>query len=82
MPVRRRSTACAAPRRACPTTTSQSQAFDKAFKAAEPKDVERLTFDAQTFDTVMLCYLAAVAAGSTEGADIAAEIQAVSAPRG
>jgi hypothetical protein len=41
-----------------------------------------LTFDAQTFDAVVICYLAAVAAGSTEGADIAPEIQTVSAPPG
>ena len=34
----------------------------------EPKDVDRQTFDAQNFDAVMLCYLAAVAAGSTDGA--------------
>jgi ABC-type branched-subunit amino acid transport system substrate-binding protein len=65
-----------------PDDATQSQAFDKAFKAAEPKDVDRLTFDAQTFDSVVLCYLAAVAAGSTEGADIAAEIGPVSGPPG
>ena len=41
-----------------------------------------MTFDAQNFDAVVLCYLAAVAAGSTEGADIAPEIAAVSGPPG
>jgi ABC-type branched-subunit amino acid transport system substrate-binding protein len=42
---------------------------------------ERGTFDAQNFDAVSLCVLAAVAAGSNEGADIAEQIQAVgSAP--
>ena len=65
-----------------PDEETQAVAFDEAYKAAEPKDVDRLTFDAQTFDSVVLCYLAAVAAGSTEGADIAEQIQAVSAPEG
>jgi branched-chain amino acid transport system substrate-binding protein len=65
-----------------PEEGAASQAFDKAFKAAPPKDVERLTFDAQTFDSVMLCYLAALAAGSTEGQAIADELQNVSGPGG
>ncbi len=65
-----------------PDDETQAKAFDQAYKAAEPKDVDRLTFDAQTFDSVVLCYLAAVAAGSTEGADIAEQIQTVSAPEG
>ena len=63
-------------------TRRRRQAFDEAYKAAEPKDVDRLTFDAQNFDAVVLCYLAAVAAGSTEGADMAEPIQTVSAPEG
>ena len=65
-----------------PEEGSASQAFDKAFTAAAPKDVKRQTFDAQTFDSVMLCYLGAVAAGSTDGADIAAAITDVSGPGG
>jgi branched-chain amino acid transport system substrate-binding protein len=65
-----------------PDDAEASVAFDEAYKAAEPKDVDRLTFDAQNFDAVVLCYLAAVAAGSTEGADIAESLQSVSAPEG
>jgi branched-chain amino acid transport system substrate-binding protein len=65
-----------------PDDETQAKAFDAAYKAAEPKDVDRLTFDAQNFDAVVICYLAAVAAGSSEGADIAAEIQTVTAPEG
>jgi ABC-type branched-subunit amino acid transport system substrate-binding protein len=65
-----------------PDDETQAQAFDEAYNAAEPADVDRMTFDAQNFDAVMLCYLAAVAAGSTEGADIAEQIQAVSGPPG
>ena len=56
-----------------PDDETQAQAFDKAFKAAEPADVDRMTFDAQNFDAVVICYLAAVAAGSSEGADLAAD---------
>jgi branched-chain amino acid transport system substrate-binding protein len=65
-----------------PDDDTSAQAFDEAYKAAEPKDVDRQTFDAQNFDAVVLCYLAAVAAGSTEGADMAAEVQGISAPPG
>ena len=35
---------------------------------------ERQTFDAQNFDAVILCYLAAVAAGGTDGQDMAKEL--------
>jgi branched-chain amino acid transport system substrate-binding protein len=65
-----------------PDDETSSKAFDEAYTAAEPKDVKRQTFDAQNFDAVTLCYLAAVAAGSTEGADMAAEVQGISAPPG
>ncbi len=65
-----------------PDEETQAKAFDEAYKAFDPTDVDRLTFDAQNFDAVMLCYLAAVAAGSTEGADLAENIGLVSAPEG
>ena len=65
-----------------PDDAEASVAFDEAYKAAEPTDVDRLTFDAQNFDAVILCYLAAVAAGSSEGADIAETLQDVSGPEG
>jgi branched-chain amino acid transport system substrate-binding protein len=42
----------------------------------------RGTFDAQNFDAAMLCFLAATAAGSSDGADIQEAMQAVSAPPG
>ena len=64
-------TASAAPRRGRRTRTRPTKAFDEAYTAADPKDVDRQTFDAQNFDAVMLCYLAAVAAGSTDGTDMA-----------
>lgn len=65
-----------------PDGDPSEEAFDALFTEAEPKDVERQTFDAQNFDAVMLCYLAAVAAGSTDGADMAAEVRDISGPPG
>jgi len=58
------------------------QAFDQAYTEFQPTNVERMTFDAQNFDAVILCYLAAVAAGSTEGADMAEVVQEISAAPG
>ena len=65
-----------------PDKDETSQAFDTLYKSSEPKDVDRQTFDAQNFDAVILCYLAAVAAGSTNGEDMAAKVQDISAPPG
>jgi ABC-type branched-subunit amino acid transport system substrate-binding protein len=59
-----------------------SQAFDKLFTTSEPRDVERLAFDAQQFDAVILCYLAAVAAGSTDGQEMADALIDITAPGG
>jgi ABC-type branched-subunit amino acid transport system substrate-binding protein len=65
-----------------PEPGAASAAFDKLFTSSAPKDVERNTFDGQTFDAVILCYLAAVAAGSADGQDMAAELRDVTAPPG
>jgi branched-chain amino acid transport system substrate-binding protein len=65
-----------------PDKDETAQAFDKVYTASEPKDVARQTFDAQNFDAVMLCYLAAVAAGSTDGQAMADKVQDISAPPG
>lgn len=65
-----------------PAEGASSEAFDKLFTTAEPKNVERNVFDAQNFDAVILCYLSAVAAGSTDGTDMAAELQGVTGPPG
>ena len=55
-----------------PDTGAAPEAFDKLYTdAAGPG---RQTFDAHNFDAVILCYLAAVAAGSTEGPDMAKEL--------
>jgi ABC-type branched-subunit amino acid transport system substrate-binding protein len=63
-----------------PDTGAASEAFDKLF--TEAKGPGRQTFDAQNFDAVILCYLAAVAAGSTDGPDMAAELRDITAPGG
>jgi ABC-type branched-subunit amino acid transport system substrate-binding protein len=65
-----------------PDDDPSEAAFDELYTQAEPRDVKRQTFDAQNFDAVMLCYLAAVAAGSTEGIDMAAEVREISGPPG
>jgi ABC-type branched-subunit amino acid transport system substrate-binding protein len=64
-----------------PDKGSPAKPFDELYKRTSgPK--ERQTFDAQNFDAVHLCYLAAVAAGSTDGEDMAAKVREISAPPG
>jgi ABC-type branched-subunit amino acid transport system substrate-binding protein len=65
-----------------PEKGAAPQAFDKLYTQSDPRNIERQTFDAQNFDAVMLCYLSAVAAGSTDGTDMAAEVRDVSGPPG
>lgn len=65
-----------------PEEGSAPQAFDDAYGSFEPANVKRQTFDAQNFDAVVLCYLAAVAAGSAEGTDMAETVRDVSAAPG
>jgi ABC-type branched-subunit amino acid transport system substrate-binding protein len=65
-----------------PDGDPSEEEFDRLFTAADPKNVDRQTFDAQNFDAVVLCYLAAVAAGSTEGAEMAEHITDISGPPG
>jgi ABC-type branched-subunit amino acid transport system substrate-binding protein len=57
-----------------------AEAFDRLYtKAPGP---ERQTFDAQNFDAVILCYLAAVAAGEADGQKMADNVRDISAPPG
>jgi ABC-type branched-subunit amino acid transport system substrate-binding protein len=65
-----------------PEAGAASQAFDALYQQSEPKNVERNTFDAQNFDAVTLCYLAAVAAGSTDGKEMADQLQDITGPPG
>jgi ABC-type branched-subunit amino acid transport system substrate-binding protein len=57
-------------------------AFDRLYNQSAPRNIQRQTFDAQNFDAVVLCYLAAVAAGSTDGKAMADEVRNISAPPG
>ena len=66
-----------------PDDDQSAQAFDDLWNKTDIEpDIERQTFDAQNFDAVILCYLAAVAAGSTDGADMAEVVQDISSPEG
>jgi ABC-type branched-subunit amino acid transport system substrate-binding protein len=58
------------------------RAFEDLYASSEPTDIGVQTFDAQSFDAVVLCYLAAVAAGSVDGRAMADHVHAVSAPAG
>jgi len=60
-----------------------AKAFQELWKRSEIEpEVGRTTFDAQNFDAVILCYLSAVAAGSTNGVEMASELAEITAPPG
>lgn len=65
-----------------PDAGRPSEAFDELYTGSEPRDIDRMTFDAQNFDAVILCYLAAVGAGSTEGTEMADVVRAISSGPG
>lgn len=69
-------------RPATPEGTTTADAFQELWDSSKDEPKDRGTFDAQNFDAAMLCTLAAVAAGSSEGPDIQAKIQEVSGPPG
>jgi len=61
-------------------TGANQDAFDKLYTSAPgPK---RQTFDSQNFDAVVLCYLAAVAAGSSDSDKMKDELRDVTGPPG
>jgi ABC-type branched-subunit amino acid transport system substrate-binding protein len=64
-----------------PDEGEATEAFESLYEQAEPE--ERLqVFAAQTFDAVVLCYLSAVAAGSTDGAELADQLIDITGPPG
>jgi ABC-type branched-subunit amino acid transport system substrate-binding protein len=63
-----------------PDKGASAEEFDRRFKARG--SAARQTFDAQEFDAVVLCYLSAVAAGTTKGSKVADKVREVSAPPG
>jgi hypothetical protein len=60
----------------------ESAAFDELFDSSRPTEVERAPFAAEAFDATILCYLAAVAAGSAEGKEMALMLIDNTAPAG
>ncbi len=65
-----------------PKEDDASAAFVREFKAAEPTSARVEPFSAQEFDATILCYLAAVAAGSTDGQEMAESLIDITAPGG
>jgi branched-chain amino acid transport system substrate-binding protein len=65
-----------------PEKGEAEETFRTLYENSEPKDVESQTFDAQQFDATILCYLAAVAAGSTDGKEMADQLVDITAPGG
>jgi ABC-type branched-subunit amino acid transport system substrate-binding protein len=65
-----------------PKGEAASSAFIHDFKAADPRSVKLAPLAAQEFDATVLCYLAAVAAGSTDGQKMADELVDITAPGG
>jgi Periplasmic binding protein len=60
----------------------ESTAFDELFESSKPTEVERAPLAAEAFDATILCYLAAVAAGSAEGKEMALMLIDNTAPAG
>jgi ABC-type branched-subunit amino acid transport system substrate-binding protein len=65
-----------------PDEEQASSVFADDFNSARPHDVEQAPFAAQEFDATILCYLAAVAAGSTDGQEMADHLIDITAPGG
>ncbi len=65
-----------------PEGEDSSTAFVHDFQSADPHEVSLAPFAAQEFDATVLCYLAAVAAGSTDGQQMADHLIDITAPGG
>ena len=65
-----------------PRDAAASSAFVQGFKSANPHNLAQAPFAAQEFDATILCYLAAVAAGSTDGQQMADKLIDITAPGG
>jgi hypothetical protein len=60
----------------------ETTAFNELFASSKPTDVELAPYAAEAFDATILCYLAAVAAGSAEGKEMALMLIDNTAPAG
>ena len=65
-----------------PSNEPATTAFVDAFRSANPHAVKMAPYAAQEFDATVLCYLASVAAGSTDGQKMADELIDITAPGG
>jgi ABC-type branched-subunit amino acid transport system substrate-binding protein len=65
-----------------PEGAEAAEAFATVFEQRAKAGVERQTFDAHAFDAVILAFLAATAADSSDPADMKEQMQAVSGPPG
>jgi ABC-type branched-subunit amino acid transport system substrate-binding protein len=65
-----------------PKGEDPTSAFMQSFKSAAPHDIKLAPFAAHEFDATVLCYLAAVAAGSTDGQKMADKLIDITAPGG
>ena len=65
-----------------PKGEEASAAFNELYRSAEPTGVKPTRFVAQQFDATILCYLAAVAAGSGDGREMARALIDNTAPGG
>ena len=64
------------------TPAPAADAFDAEYLERDTEGIGRGTFDAQAFDAVMIAFLAALQAGSSDPAEIRDNLQAVSGPPG
>jgi branched-chain amino acid transport system substrate-binding protein len=65
-----------------PANGESTSAFVDALRSAEPRQVKPAPYAAQELDATTLCYLAAVAAGSTDGQEMADKLIDITAPGG
>ena len=65
-----------------PSGGEESTAFNELYASSRPTGIERAPYAAEAFDATILCYLAAVAAGSAAGKEMALWLIDNTAPAG
>jgi ABC-type branched-subunit amino acid transport system substrate-binding protein len=67
---------------AIPSSSEEASAFSDLYSSAKPTGVGQAPFAAAAFDATILCYLAAVAAGSADGEEMGLRLIDNTAPAG
>jgi ABC-type branched-subunit amino acid transport system substrate-binding protein len=67
---------------ATPSSSEEASAFSELYASSKPNGVGGAPFAAAAFDATILCYLAAVAAGSADGEEMALRLIDNTAPAG